>query len=316
MIRLSQSVLAALCAFSLAIPHVCAEETAPPPVTQEQIATWIKELGDEDFAKRDAAEKSLLKAGVPALEPLREAAKNPDVETRTRAASLAQRLGWLRARPEAVYTELFPPNAVFAVHLNNLKDYAKKARGTALGKVFEGPDLKPMSDLLLARLKAEMPPGTWDKILNWTEKMGGQMGAAAWDVDLPMMQKARVAAVVQLPAEDPAKTFQAFLGETGMAAQLQPKNLSGLEAYAGPRGNGVFAVVGRHLVIANNEDAALAIAQGLIEPLEQNLAQSRGRLRADGRPEPGRGRDARGVRCGAAQGRDGRQLSPGWRGDE
>lgn len=277
MIRLSPSVLAALCALNLALPfaqEAFAEEAAPPAVTQEQIAAWIKELGDEDFGKRDAAEKNLLKAGAPALDALREAAKSTDVETRTRAAALSQRIGWLRARPDAVYTELFPSNAIFAVHLNSLKDYGRKARTTALGKLVDGPDFKPLADLLLARLKSEMPAGTWDRIVNWTDKMGGQMAAAAWDVDIPEFKTARVAAVVQLPADDPAKAFEAFLGETGMAGKLQPKDLSGLTAFAGPRGDGVFALVGRHLVVANNEDAVLAIAQGLIEPQAENLAKT------------------------------------------
>lgn len=277
MIRLSPSVLAALCVLTLAQPlahDAFAEDAALPAVTQEQIAAWIKELGDEDFGRRDAAEKNLLKAGAPALEALREAAKSTDVETRTRAAALSQRIGWLRARPEAVYTELFPANAIFAVHLNSLKDYGRKARTTALGKLIDGPDFKPLADLLLARFKAELPPGSWDKVLAWTDKMSGQMAAAAWNVDLQDPKKGRVGALVQLPADEPAKAFEAFMGETGLAGKLQPKDLSGLTAFAGPQGDGVFTLVGRHLVVANNEDAALALAQGLIEPQAENLAKA------------------------------------------
>jgi hypothetical protein len=61
-------------------------------VKPEQIAAWIKELGDESFAVREQAGKALVEAGRSALEALTEALKDPDPEIRRRAAEVAERI--------------------------------------------------------------------------------------------------------------------------------------------------------------------------------------------------------------------------------
>jgi hypothetical protein len=61
---------------------------------EKAIRGLVAQLGDESFAKRDAAEKRLLAIGTPALAPLRKAAKDgASLETRTRAADLVRAIG-------------------------------------------------------------------------------------------------------------------------------------------------------------------------------------------------------------------------------
>src|SRR5262249_34545060 len=54
----------------------------------ERVARLIKQLGDDDFAKREAAGKELNAIGTPALAALRNAASSDELEIRRRASSL------------------------------------------------------------------------------------------------------------------------------------------------------------------------------------------------------------------------------------
>ena len=59
----------------------------------ETIRNLIKELGDEAFEKREAADKALAAIGEPALELLKKAAvDSPDAEVRQRAGQLANKI--------------------------------------------------------------------------------------------------------------------------------------------------------------------------------------------------------------------------------
>src|SRR5262245_45568561 len=73
---------------------VAAAIAAPPPGTPEaeeerknaaRIRTAVKQLGDDDYHKREEAAKLLQEIGEPALPDLRGAAASPDLEVRERA---------------------------------------------------------------------------------------------------------------------------------------------------------------------------------------------------------------------------------------
>jgi len=68
-----------------------AKTDAPAP---EQLAAWVRQLGDENFQTREEAQQKLLAAGQPAVAPLRTAAQSEDAEVRTRAERI---LGELEA---------------------------------------------------------------------------------------------------------------------------------------------------------------------------------------------------------------------------
>src|SRR5690349_761355 len=60
----------------------------PPKADAEQIAQLIKQLGSDEFEAREKATKDLEAIGTPALEALREAAKNGEPEVKTRATAI------------------------------------------------------------------------------------------------------------------------------------------------------------------------------------------------------------------------------------
>jgi hypothetical protein len=64
---------------------------ARPP--EDRIAALIKQLGDDDFERREAASKALDRIGEEALPELRRAAKGTDAEVRRRAEDLIQAIG-------------------------------------------------------------------------------------------------------------------------------------------------------------------------------------------------------------------------------
>lgn len=61
--------------------------------TPPEIRRWVDQLGDDSFLLREEASRALEKIGVPAMEALRDALKNPDtgVEIKLRARKLLNR---------------------------------------------------------------------------------------------------------------------------------------------------------------------------------------------------------------------------------
>jgi predicted Zn-dependent protease len=70
-----------------AVALLAAEQPKTPP-TKQQIAQWIKDLGDDDFDKREEASKKLWNAGPAAEAALVEAAKSKDEEVRRRTREI------------------------------------------------------------------------------------------------------------------------------------------------------------------------------------------------------------------------------------
>lgn len=62
---------------------------------EAQIARWVKQLDDDDFAVREAATKSLTEVGAAALPQLSEAVQSVSLEASTRAFSILEK--WLNA---------------------------------------------------------------------------------------------------------------------------------------------------------------------------------------------------------------------------
>jgi len=80
--------LAAACFFA------SCDEKAPP--TPEQIAAWVKQLGDDDLDTRNKAEAGLSESGDAAAAALEKVKESPDLEVRTRGMRL---LGALKTAP-------------------------------------------------------------------------------------------------------------------------------------------------------------------------------------------------------------------------
>src|SRR5262249_21735318 len=91
---------AALVAHFLVAPAATAQVAAAPgqakkeSLDEKTIRALIAQLGDDSFVKREQAQKGLAAIGHPALDLLRQAAKEgTDLETRERAAKLVQDIG-------------------------------------------------------------------------------------------------------------------------------------------------------------------------------------------------------------------------------
>jgi hypothetical protein len=68
---------------------------APPPrAAPEEIARWVKELGDNDFATREKAARKLWAAGEAAEPALRQAANSEDPEVKRRAGDILEKFKW------------------------------------------------------------------------------------------------------------------------------------------------------------------------------------------------------------------------------
>ena len=81
---------AMMAAFTLFVP--AAEPPSKP--SQEQIAQWVRQLGDDDFTVRETASKKLYEAGQAAEGALLEATGSQDAEVARRASEIMDKFKW------------------------------------------------------------------------------------------------------------------------------------------------------------------------------------------------------------------------------
>lgn len=87
--------------------------------TKEQIARWIRELGDDNFAARQEASRRLWEAGQAAEDAVAEAAKSADAEVSRRARALVDKFRW------GIYPDT-PPKVVELIQRYRGTDLAGK----------------------------------------------------------------------------------------------------------------------------------------------------------------------------------------------
>src|ERR1700740_2047877 len=76
---------------------ICRAEPAPEA---NRIAGLIQQLGDKEYARREAARKELETVGAPALEALRKAASAKDPEIRRQPQTVMDRIHAAAAKKE------------------------------------------------------------------------------------------------------------------------------------------------------------------------------------------------------------------------
>jgi Flp pilus assembly protein TadD len=91
---MSIRVRAAALAAVLLLPPASFAQPAPKPPAPEQIARWVKDLGDNDFDVRETATRKLWEAGEAAEEAVLAATKSADAEVSRRATELANKFRW------------------------------------------------------------------------------------------------------------------------------------------------------------------------------------------------------------------------------
>jgi Uncharacterized iron-regulated protein len=86
--------LAAFAVIGLGLSLVCADQTKPAPAKADSaaVAKLVAQLGSDRYEDREAAVEALDALGPIALEALRSALANGDLETRRRAIDLVQRI--------------------------------------------------------------------------------------------------------------------------------------------------------------------------------------------------------------------------------
>ena len=89
---LSRIMLLALAAAACAL--CSAAEPPPAKPTKEQIAQWVKQLGDDDFSTREEASQKLYGAGQAAEEALQDATGSDDAEVVRRARIILDKFKW------------------------------------------------------------------------------------------------------------------------------------------------------------------------------------------------------------------------------
>ena len=92
---LSRSVkMLALAAIWIVAAAALVAAAAPPVATEEEIARKVKDLGDNSFAVREQASKTLWEAGRAAEAALQDAVKSSDPEVVRRSRELLDKFKW------------------------------------------------------------------------------------------------------------------------------------------------------------------------------------------------------------------------------
>jgi hypothetical protein len=175
--RFPMAVLAGFCLVCVACGVDAGETSASP----EQIATWVKQLGSDDFDAREKAEVELAKAGLAALAELQKAAQTNDPEIRTRSARLLELLKWSTMPKIADLTSVLPPENIFYMGTPSMKDAMTRIRKeTPLGRLYDHAGLVPLRDTLW---EMGLQSAGWDdqgrKLADqWLDRFGGPYGMA------------------------------------------------------------------------------------------------------------------------------------------
>lgn len=242
-----------------------AQEAAPGA---EQVQTWIRQLGDENYQKREEARAALTRAGATAVAALKAVENSPDIEIRNAAKRLLSELQWQTLRPDVNYLTAIPGEAVIAIRLKDLSDSVARSRETALGKLLSGPDFKPAWDLLKKQFQGVpnpmLPPNVAPLVEKWAARFSGQVAAALWAFDpRPPEPNVKAALIAELTGGDPAKIYDELLAETGIGAQGIATPSNGLKVLVLP-GMGAVALAGKHLIVATNRESVDEVARGLL----------------------------------------------------
>jgi tetratricopeptide (TPR) repeat protein len=133
-----------------------------PKPTPEQIAHWVQQLGDNDFAAREQASRKLWAAGEPAEAALREAARSDDAEVARRARDILDKfkVGIYPDTPKDVVELLVNYQAADAGRKGEI--VRKLAEGgaasqKALRKIVSSEDNEELKNLIFGTVARQLP---------------------------------------------------------------------------------------------------------------------------------------------------------------
>lgn len=238
---------------------------AEEPATEESMRLLVKDLGSDDFEKRQGAEKKLAAQGMKA-----EALLKATVETTTDAqvrATAARLLGKLKLAglSSVDYTSVFPAESVLFLQIRNISESIEKSKGTAIGKLVLSPAMDPFRKKLDEALNQK---ANEKKLFDtWFKRFNGQFGFAMWNFS-PMPDQMRLVAMLQISDPNPQAVFDEFMAETGLAQMAQKgENYRDVDIYQSPQGaGGMIALAGPHIIISVNRDSLKTAIDNLLKP--------------------------------------------------
>lgn len=260
-----------------------AEVPAGGNVTDEKIQTLVKELGSEEFDKRQAAENELVKVGIRAEKALQAAQSSLDPQVQATAKRLVTRLKFANMGP-VDYLQIIPAQSMVALHINNLAMSTQSAKASAVGKLIFSPAMQPFRARIEEELKKN--PEKKDQLLTWLNRFQGQFVAGVWSLNFMVQNENNMGAMAEITDPDPVMVYKDFLAQTGIAQMSQSSFYKDVDILEGPGGQGAIALLGKHLLIASNPVALKQMVDGFLAPNGLRLAPSFTSIKAALGPSP------------------------------
>lgn len=238
---------------------------AEEPLNDDGIRLLIKDLGSEDFEKRQGAEKKLAAQGLKAEALLKATVEaTTDAQVRATAARLLGKLK-LSGLASVDYLSVFPAESVLFMQVRNLADSIEKSKTTAVGKLVLSPALEPFRKKLEEALNAK--PNEKKAFDTWFKRFNGQFGLAIWNVS-PMPDQLRLAAMIQITEPNTQAVFDEFMAETGLQGMAQKgESYRDVDIYQSPQGQGgMIALAGPHIIVSVNRESLKMAIDNLLKP--------------------------------------------------
>jgi hypothetical protein len=233
------------------------------PVTPEKLDQLVKDLGNEDFAKRQKAEADLLKAGVKAQAALTKAAASTDAQVKATATKLLGKLK-LNALGAVDYLEVLPGKTIIALQAKNIATTIESSKKTALGQMVLSQVLEGFRTQLQTAMDKQ--PDVKKQVMLWHERFKGQVAAGIWEMNLAQPDKMRMAVVAEVTDPEPQAVFDDFMKQTGMVEQVKAEMYKDVEIQQSVVGGGAVALAGKHFLFSNNGEAMRELIDGLMSP--------------------------------------------------
>lgn len=138
MVHFARCSLVTVVLLGSGLQSVSAEPKKAPP-TKEQIAEWVRELGDDEFQIRENATKNLWEAGRLAEDALAEVRESDDLEVRHRGGELLDKFKW------GIYPDTIPELVVLIQQYRSSANVDDKA-GVLAEMLSRGDDTQVIVD--------------------------------------------------------------------------------------------------------------------------------------------------------------------------
>jgi hypothetical protein len=232
-------------------------------VSEEKIKSLVGDPGNEDFAKRQAAQKELGRIGAKAKAALEAVKESPDAQVKASATQLLGRLKFLDLGP-VNYLDLLPQTSLIVARATNAASLADNSRKTALGKLIDSVAFAPLKEKVMEQLNKE--PDTQKKVMNWLQRFNGQAAGAIMTFNPMQPGGTKMAAMAEITDPSPAAVYDDVLEATRIGDNGTPGVYSDVAYIQGAQDQGAIALLGKHLVLANNLAALKDVIDAFATP--------------------------------------------------